>query len=68
MAKASKRRTWPSRLLAYALLAVAALLLSQVRNGPSVEVFGVDVALYWVAVGFYLLGAAASWAWSRSRG
>ena len=63
---AKGRPTRPRRLPADALPAPAAVLLSRVRNGPSVEVFGVDVALHWVTAGFPLPGVVATWAWQRS--
>jgi hypothetical protein len=68
-AKTSKgRRTGAWRLFAYALLIVAVVLLSQIRNAPGVEILGLEVAVYWVAPGFSMLGVAAAWAWQRSRG
>lgn len=69
---AQKHDTRPSRghrVVTFVVLALTIALLLPLRQvDTSVRMYGVDVAVWLLAIGFYTLGLAAGWASLRARG
>ena len=61
-------RTGQKKIAGYLIVLVAFLLLWPLtQSGDSVEIFGVTVPIWLVALVFYALGLGASWAFQRSK-